>query len=172
MTTSDPTPDGDPSLQALPAARPASGSGGPASLVALRPPTDPPPLGEWAADSRERKHTVGVLAVALGFLGVHKFLLGYRFAGTRRPSPFTRHLWRHRLGHRTHRWGPPPQDERRGVSSGPHRRPAKLVLETRKQCGERSRIEHGPLTGSHRLSSALIGSCRGPWLPARLTTRL
>ncbi|MBL9119685.1 MAG: TM2 domain-containing protein [Phycisphaerae bacterium] len=82
MTTSDPTPDGDPSLQALPAARPASGSGGPASLVALRPPTDPPPLGEWAADSRERKHTVGVLAVALGFLGVHKFLLGYRFAGT------------------------------------------------------------------------------------------
>lgn len=53
----------------------------PPPATPLRPPTEQPSAQPWAADSRERRHTVGVLAVALGFLGIHKFLLGYRLAG-------------------------------------------------------------------------------------------
>lgn len=60
---------------------PPAPDGSTAAAPPLRPPTERPELGDWAVDSRERRHTVGVLAIALGFLGVHKFLLGYRFAG-------------------------------------------------------------------------------------------
>ena len=54
----------------------------PPSALTARPPTEPPAIGVSAIDSRERKYTVGVLAIVLGFLAVHKFLLGYRISGT------------------------------------------------------------------------------------------
>jgi TM2 domain-containing membrane protein YozV len=51
------------------------------ALGPSRPPTERPNLPEWAEDSRERRHTVGVLGIAMGFLGVHRFLLGRHLVG-------------------------------------------------------------------------------------------
>lgn len=46
------------------------------------PPMEPVPVETIPQDVGNRKAYAGILAILLGFFGVHKFLLGYAQAGT------------------------------------------------------------------------------------------